>query len=178
MKEVICLVYVDDCLFYPPKEEYIDDLLDRLKNECKLDLNYEDDVAGFLGVLMKRHDNGTIEVTQKGLIERVIRALSLDHNASTSTRTPTENTALGSHVDGEPCKEKFSYPSVIGMLMYLTSNSRPDLAFAVHQCARFNHLPRRAHELALKRIGRYLIGTKEKGLILSQNDTLDFDCYS
>ena len=177
-KDVICLVYVDDCLLYAPKEEYIDSLLNKLKVDCELDLNVEDNVAGFLGVLVKRHEDGTLELTQSGLIDRILKTLGLDPSASTATRTPTEGRALGSHADGEPCQEPFSYPSVIGMLMYLSANSRPDLAYAVHQCARFTHSPKRAHEQALKRIGRYLLGTKDKGLILKPNEDLNINCFA
>ena len=32
-----------------------------------------------------------------------------------------------------------SYDYVIGMMLYLESNTRPDISFAVHQCARFTH---------------------------------------
>ena len=32
-----------------------------------------------------------------------------------------------------------SYASVIGMMLYLDSNKRPDTSFAVHQCAWLTH---------------------------------------
>jgi hypothetical protein len=51
------------------------------------------------------------------------------------------------------------------MLGYSQSNSRPDIASAVSSAARFTHHPRRSHEDALKRIGRYLKGTLEEGQI-------------
>jgi hypothetical protein len=37
---------------------------------------------------------------------------------------------------------------------------------AVHQCARYCTNPKAIHELAVKRIIRYLLGTKDKGLLL------------
>ena len=40
-----------------------------------MDLEIEDYVAKFLGVYIKGHKNGTVELTQAGLIERVIQAL-------------------------------------------------------------------------------------------------------
>ena len=175
-RDVICIVYVDDCCFYSPKEEYIDRLLEDLKVKCGLDLNVENDVAGFLGVHIDRKEDGKLELTQKGLIERIIKALGLD-NTSNKASTPAESRALSADVEGAACQETFNYASVIGMLMYLSNTTRPDLAFAVHQCARFTHCPRRTHELALKRIGRYLIGTKNKGLILNPNEDLNIDCY-
>jgi hypothetical protein len=62
------------------------------------------------------------------------------------------------------------------MLLYL-GHSRPDIAFATHQCARFTHSPKQTHENALIRIGRYLKGTMNKGLILTPSDSLKIDCY-
>ena len=61
--------------------------------------------------------------------------------------------------------------------MYLAQNSRPDIAYAVHQCARFTHAPRKSHVVGIKRILRYLQGTKNKGLILNPSETLQVDCY-
>ena len=63
------------------------------------------------------------------------------------------------------------------MLLYLSGHSRPDITFAVHQCARYTFCPKRKHELALIRIGRYLKGTMDKGLIMSPSNTPSVDCY-
>jgi hypothetical protein len=51
------------------------------------------------------------------------------------------------------------------MLGYLHANSRPDITFAVAAASRFTHSPKRSHEQALERIGQYLKGTREEGLI-------------
>jgi len=61
--------------------------------------------------------------------------------------------------------------------MYLASNSRPDISFAVHQCAWFTHAPQHSHAIAVKRIIRFLQDTKEKGLILEPTSDLQVDCY-
>jgi len=74
----------------------------------------------------------------------------------------------------------FSYPSVIGMLLYLSGHSRLDIAFAVGQRARFTYSPTRLHEEALKRIGLYLKLTRTEGLTLEPDLTsngLKLDCY-
>ena len=52
------------------------------------------------------------------------------------------------------------------MLNYLQGHSCIDTTFAVSQVARYVHSPKRSHELALERIGWYLKGTLDKGLIL------------
>ena len=67
--------------------------------------------------------------------------------------------------------QSWNYRSVIGMMSCLASTSRPDILFAVHQCARFSSCPKRSHEEAVKRIGRYLKRTKDKGIIYEFDPT-------
>jgi hypothetical protein len=66
---------------------------------------------------------------------------------------------------GIPRKYDWEYRGTIGMLTYLTGSVRPDIAMATDQCARFSVNPMRSHEQAVIRIGRYLLSTKEKGMI-------------
>eukprot|EP00957_Ditylum_brightwellii_P133389 10170240-Ditylum_brightwellii.AAC.1 len=44
---------------------------------------------------------------------------------------------LGQDLHGKDVQlqDKWSYTSVVGMMMYLARNSRPEITFAVHQCA-------------------------------------------
>ena len=91
--------------------------------------------------------------------------------------TPCNVEPLGTDKTGQPCQEQWEYASVVGMLMYLCSNSRPDIQYAVHQCARFTHCPRRSHELAVLRICRYLQGTRDRGLRFKPTPELRLDCY-
>ena len=71
-----------------------------------------------------------------------------------------------------------SYASVIGMMFYMASNTRPDVSFAVHQCSRFTHYTKASHETSVKRICRYIQGTKENGLVFNPSNKLVTDCYS
>ena len=73
--------------------------------------------------------------------------------------------------------ESWKYWTVIGMLMYLAANTRLDIAFAVHQAARFSHAPRQSHAVAVKRILRYLKETQDKGLIMTPTTEHMVDCY-
>ena len=58
------------------------------------------------------------------------------------------------------------YESVIGMILYLSSNIQPDIEFAVHQAAIFTNCPSFMHEQAVERIGSDLKHTQDKGLIM------------
>ena len=79
-----------------------------------------------------------------------------------ANKAPTSQTAFGSEPEGPPIKEAWKYSSVVGMLLYLSTNTRPDIAFAVSQVAQFNSNPKQSHASAVKMIIRYLSGTSDK----------------
>jgi histone deacetylase 1/2 len=169
---VVCLCYVDDCLFFSRDGSNIDAVIESLRQPepMTFDLNIEDDVAGFLGILMKKKDDGSIELIQMGLIDRILKVIGLEDSHVKSM--PSDIKALGKDENDEWCSEPWSYASVVGMMMYLSSNSRPDIAYAIHSCARFTHCPKKVHEKALKRIARYLKGTRERGMIIKPSADL------
>jgi len=63
-------------------------------------------------------------------------------------------------------QKDFDYRHVIGKLLYWEKSTRPDISCEVHQCARYYANPKIQHTAAVKRIGRYLLGTKDKRLIM------------
>lgn len=175
-KTVICLVYVDDTLFFSKDDAEIEKVLKAL-DQLDLTFTREDDVAGFLGVHIRRSaGTGEIELTQTGLTDRIIEALGV---ADLEPIDVPATEILGKDPDGDPPDCSFNYASVIGMLWYLYGHSRPDLGFAVSQAARFAFAPKRSHELALIQIGQYLLATRERGLILKPmpTDHFEMDVY-
>ena len=114
-------------------------------------------------------------MTQKGLINKVLKTCGMEQ--CNTKATPAAWMPLGTNADGRSFKEKWKYASLVGMLIYLASNTRPDIQFAVHHCARFNHNPKESHGEAIKKICRYLAGTKDKGTTFSPTKTLSLDCY-
>ena len=69
--------------------------------------------------------------------------------------TPTKVEApLVTDMNGSEAKRDWhkSYVSVIGMILYLASNTRPDISFAVHQCAQFTKNTKASHDISVKRI--------------------------
>ena len=95
--------------------------------------------------------------------------------------TPTKVDApLGTYPNGSEAKRDWpnSYVSFIGMMFYLTSNTRPYISFAVHHCDRFIHNTKASQEIAVKRIFRYLQGTRENGLVFNPSKKMVEDCYA
>ena len=65
------------------------------------------------------------------------------------------------------------YQSAVGSLLHVSGWTRPDIAFAVSNVARFCSSPSKEHWTAVKRILRYLKGTSNYGLSYLRNDNND-----
>jgi len=169
----LILVYVDDCLIFGKSDATLDSIIESLGKDFVL--TSQGTVGAYLGIDVHKTSQGYIELTQTGLINKIITACGLqDQSAEHSIPA---NTILTADSTGPPREHSWNYRSLIGMLNYLASSTRPDISFAVHQCARFTTAPRRIHELAIRRIVRYLKATKDKGYILRPSSTHNLDCY-
>jgi len=73
---------------------------------------------------------------------------------------------VAQHKNCQKFDKHFNYRQVIGKLNYLETSTRPDIAFAAHQCARFCADTRQPHADAFKWLGCYLSATKDKYMIL------------
>jgi hypothetical protein len=144
-----------------------------LKN-LKFDLTIDGSFTKFLGIQFE-HSNTSITMTQTGLINRIADATGMaDCNPNW---TPTTQEALGTDPEGENMKDSWNYRSIIGMMLYLSTNTRPDIAFAVSQAARFSNAPKQSHATAVKTIVRYLVRTKNQGTIVYPTGKLDFKLF-
>ena len=171
-KKAICVTYVDDCLWFSKDAAAMDKLIQEMKG--KMDLKVEsNDVSAFLGIQFTRRGD-TIELTQFGLIDKIIAATEME---GCNPKSTPATQVLGKDPNGKPFAESWGYSSVVGMLLYLSGNSRPDIAFAVNQAARFTHDPKDSHATAVKRIVKYLKATRDKGLIFKPSTDWKLDCY-
>ena len=82
---------------------------------------------------------------------------------------PPRLSLLGTHDNGTEAKRysKNLYASAIWIILYLESNTIPDIYFAVHKCDRFTHNTKSSHETDVKRTCWYLQATKDKVLVFN-----------
>ena len=67
---------------------------------------------------------------------------------------------------------------MIGKINYLDQCTRPDIVYAVHQCARFSSNPRKENTDAVEYIGPYLKGTSELGISFNPDISKSFECFA
>ena len=173
----IYVLYTDDSILMGPDEKELDEIIKLLRKQG-LDLTVEGDIADFLGVELKREPDGSINCTQPQLIKKILDDLRLAGNDIATKKVPAKvGQVLGKALGENDFDGHFDYRSVIGKMNYLEKSSRPDIGFAVHQCARFSANPKEPHGKAVKWIGRYLAATKDKGIVLKPDLQHSFDCY-
>ena len=173
-KDLIVICYVDDLGIQAPTKDIVDQLIKQLRDKG-FDLTFEGTFSEYLGIQYTTVSDNEIKMTQEGLIKKIIEATGLEE--CSSNKTPSTKEALGSDIDGEPMTDEWNYRSVIGMLLYLSTNTRPDIAYAVSQVARFSHNPKKSHATAVKMIIRYLSGSKNQGVTYKRPNKLCVDCY-
>ena len=177
--KAIILVYVDDCIVISRESGYINSFIKSLQDGPEnFEFTDEGSLESYLGVKFIDYDKGDqFEMTQPFLINRIIESLGFEQRMTNAQPSPAVKPLLHRDLDGEPRRTPWNYRSVIGMMNYLQQSTRPDLAFAVHQCARFCNDPKRSHERAVKRIGKYLLGTKERGITCRPDKNKGLECY-
>jgi hypothetical protein len=175
---VTCVVYVNDLIFWSKDVPLINGVA-MVLHEFGVDLEQEDNAAGFLGITLDRDgSSGLLEMKQTGLIKRVIEALGLDDGYAKGEHTPAESKPLVKDADREGVHGGFCYSIVVGMLLFLSGHTQPNIAYAVNCCARYMFCPKHSHELALKCIGRYLKQRSERGMIMNPStDICKIDAY-
>ena len=108
--------------------------------------------------------DGKTYIDQVPYLEKILKRFGMADAKAAQTPLPTGyKTEL---FDGTAMAALQSqYQSVIGSLLYLMLGTRPDLAFAVTQMAKFTHNPSEDHLNKAKHIMCYLCGTHKYALV-------------
>ena len=172
---MLIVLYVNDAGVCTKNEHDINELIHRL-TKCGFGLTHEGSFSEFLCIkFVHDKETGAITATQQGLIKKILAATAMED--CNPNWVPAAPITLGIDPDGEPMDEEWSYPLIIEMLLYLLTNTCPDITFAVSQVARFNHSPKKSHVTAIKMIIHYLKHTIDKGTIIHPTGTLQLDCW-
>ena len=69
-------------------------------------------------------------------------------------------------LDGPTCDMLWEYRRILGKFNLFKKSTRLDIAYIVHQCGRFPGNPISIHKNAILTIGRYLMKTSDRGMVL------------
>ena len=177
--ECIIVTYVDDCIIIGKTMSQVDSIITSLKEgDEDFELTDEGSIDKYLGVMIKDIDDKSFEMSQPFLARRILQFLSLDEHKTTGRDTPVGKPLLNKDLDGVPRKHPWVYRGAVGMLSYYCNSVRPEIQMAVHQTARFSVNPMRSHELAIVRIGRYLVNNPDGGIIYKVDTSKGLEVYA
>ena len=172
------LVYIDNCIIFGPDGHSIDTVVADLW-ACSQRFTVDDkgDIGDLLGIQVQKHSDETVQLTQPQLIDPILKDLHLQPGFNSKNTQLVPTTLLHKDTEGKEMTPEFHYRSVIGKLNFLEKSTRPDISVSVHHCARFCERPMRSQTEAVKRIGRYPLATKDKGLLIRPNEQKFFECW-
>ena len=134
-----------------------------------------------LGIQIHRdRSKGILGLSQRGYIEKVLKRFNM-HSCS-SCVAPIQK---GDKLSKSQCPqdenervemEKVPYASAVGSLMYEVC-TRPDIAFPVDALGRYLSNPGLNHWKVVKKVIRYLQGTKDFMLTHKRSDQLEVTGY-
>ncbi|KAE8883223.1 Retrovirus-related Pol polyprotein from transposon TNT 1-94 [Phytophthora fragariae] len=163
----VCL-YVDDMIIAAKTSEDIREVKDALKNAFKMK---ELGPAKSILAMEIDHDMtaGTLKIKQTRYIDDVVErfgqenAKPVDDPCAAGLKL-SKTQSPGTDAEQNAMRSK-PYRSLIGCLLYITTCTRPDIAFVVTQLSRFLENPGQQHWNAAVRVLRYLKATRQHGII-------------
>ena len=130
----------------------------------KVDIKDLGKLNHFLGIkIVQDEESGKVWIGQQAYVESVLQKFGMEMANPVATPVDT-STKLMKSTDEEESFDQHQYQSAIGSLLYLSIATRPDIAFAVSNAAKFSAQPAKQHWTAVKRIMQYLRGTVNLGL--------------
>nr|GEV43200.1 retrovirus-related Pol polyprotein from transposon TNT 1-94 [Tanacetum cinerariifolium] len=171
-RELVAALYVDDLIFTGNNKLMIDQFKESMTQEFEMtDLGL---MKYFLG-LEVRQETSEIFISQEAYAKEILKKSKIEN--SNTVATPMELGTKLSKFEGGELVDANLYQSLVGSLRYLTS-TRPNLSYSVGVVSHFMENPKYAHLKALKRILRYVKGTKSLGLFYSSSKEYRLNGYS
>ena len=170
---VLVLVYVDDVLVTGSSLELIAQTKSDLKT--RFEMTDSGKCTFVLGIELVDGSDGSVTMCQRRYVNDILKRFGMDECKATTSPVDLSTRLVAS---SEAAKIDVPFREAVGALMHLTTATRPDIAYAVGYVSRFMENPQQEHWTAVKRIFRYLQGTKSHGLRFQPSDKIDFRGYS
>lgn len=168
----VIAIYVDDFLIFTNDTHE----KEKLKSELSKIFRIKDlgEIKRCLGLNIERDElSSTIRLNQKHYILNILSKFNMLEAKSIST--PME---INFKASNETEDANVPYQQLIGALMYLAVNSRPDIAYVISFLSQFNNNPKLEHWKCAKRVLRYLKGTLDYCLVYKKANSINVTGYT
>lgn len=167
-KKLYLVVYVDDMIVAGTSTEHIDKLTKTLDVHFRItDMGF---LKHFLGIQARRDGEGNFYISQSNYINKILNTYGLEE--SKGSTTPMDTGYFKTRGDS-PTIENDAYRKLIGSLLYVAVNIRPDISASVAILSRHIAAPTKVDWNETKRVARYLKSTVEYELKLSSTNHVE-----
>ena len=169
---IVAQIYVDGIVFGATNDSLAQSFADEMK--AMFEMSMVGELTYFLGLQVKQTDFG-IYINQAKYARNLVKRFGL-YKAAHARIPMATNAKLTNDPSGESVDITL-YRSMIDCFLYLTA-SRPDIAFSVGICSRFQSNSKVLQLNAIKRIIKYVGGTCDYGLFYSKKSNLSLVEFS
>jgi len=171
------LIYVDDILFTGNRDE-MDEFKRFLSGEY--DLKAPGNVKQFCGIAI-RQEGERILLNQEAYIKELVKRFGVEKTRKVNVPMTKIPEKAGTATQDQAIARTTPYRELIGSLMFLSTQTRPDITFSLGILSRFNNNFNEEHWKAAKKVLRYLNETSQYNLSGKRVETgneLVMTCYS
>jgi hypothetical protein len=162
-KTCYLIVHVDDILMASEDEDIIDKLSSKISKV--FELKNLGEAKQFIGINIERLKNGTFAINQSPYIQKIAETFQLQDTKGSLYPLDPGYFKLN---DDELLESNNEYRKIIGMLLYVSTNTRPDVAAAVGILAQKVSKPRKLDLNECFRIIKYLMKTQNQSILLGK----------
>ena len=153
----IITVWVDDLLIFTTCDNEMKQTKDQIGTRWQVtNLGKPSKIIGIQII----RDTDSIMIAQCQYIENLLERHQMTHANPVATPMDPNNTPKPSEETATVDRSN-PYAQLLGKLQYLTNAMQPDITYAVHKLASYTANPTLEHHSTLKRILRYLKGSKD-----------------
>ena len=164
-----CLLFVDDYILASNDKKLIQKT-ERWFAE-NFTMSFQGELESFLGLTIQKNDDG-IFISQQNYINELEKRFEIVGDKKYGTPTdPSVKLLPSDQEQGGETADKTFYQQLIGGLLYSAMTVRADIAWSVITASRFSNNPTTKHLKFAKQILRYLVATKNYGLLYSSDDS-------
>jgi hypothetical protein len=156
----IVTVWVDDLLIFSTNDAGMT-LTKKLISD-RWEVTDLGEPSKIIGIEITRQNN-SISISQKQYIESLLKKEHMEF-ANPVAMPLDPNVVIEPNPDPSENNRSNPFARLLGELQYIANCTRPDISFAVNRLASYTANPSLAHYGMLKRILRYLAGTRSHGI--------------
>ncbi len=172
---VLTALYVDDLLIAGSSSTEVQSIKDKLSHGFEMKNMGEAKVI--LGIEISR-DRSTrrLFINQSDYTQNVLERFGMSN--SKPVVTPMDRSYHDVTPENAKSADDVPYRQTIGSLMYLMITTRPDISYAIGKLSQHNQNPRHHDWIAVKRVLRYISGTRHFGILYDGSKSLAIDGFS